>query len=107
MDDMFSKDPAKFPEDEESSEFDLWRARYRVEAAVTPPLSPDPVVVKDEHDSSVMRETVVHDPRSRPDAPLVGSRAVKRSASVMEDEIADIGIAPSASRRRSTRLRRA
>ncbi|TIA32380.1 hypothetical protein D6C79_09219 [Aureobasidium pullulans] len=107
VDDMFSKDPAKFPEDEESSEFDLWRARYRVEAAVTPPLSPDPVVVKDERDMSVMRETVAHDPRSRPDAPLAGSRALKRSASAMEDEIADVGIAPSASGRRSTRLRSA
>ncbi|THX10565.1 hypothetical protein D6D17_03852 [Aureobasidium pullulans] len=107
IDDMFSKDPAKYPWDEESTEFDLWRARFRVEAAVTPPLSPDPVVVKDERDMSVMRETVVHDPRSRPDAPLADSRAVKRNASVLEDEIADVGIAPSASRRRSARLRRA
>ncbi|THW74600.1 hypothetical protein D6D19_04698 [Aureobasidium pullulans] len=54
IDDMFSKDSAKFPEDEESSEFDLWRAGFRAGAAVTPPLSPDPVVVKDERDLSVM-----------------------------------------------------
>ncbi|THW10238.1 hypothetical protein D6D25_07631 [Aureobasidium pullulans] len=107
MDDMFSKDPAKYPWDEESSEFDLWRTRYRAEAVATPPLSPETVVVKDEHDSSVMRETVAHDFRSRPDAPLAGSRAVKRSASAMEDEIAEVGIAPSASRRRSARLRSA
>ncbi|THW81105.1 hypothetical protein D6D18_09005 [Aureobasidium pullulans] len=107
IDDMFSKDPAKYPWDEASTEFDLWRARFRAEAAVTPPLSPEPLVVKDEHDSSVMLETVAHDSRSRPDAPLAGSRAVKRSASAMEDEIADVGIAPSASRRRSARLRSA
>jgi hypothetical protein len=107
VDDMFSKDPAKFPEDEESSEFDLWRTRYRAEAVATPPLSPEPMVVKDEHDSSVIRETVAHDSRSRLDAPLAGSRAVKRSASAMEGEIAEVGIAPSASRRRSARLRSA
>ncbi|CAD0031420.1 unnamed protein product [Aureobasidium pullulans] len=62
VDNMFSKDPAKYPWDEESTEFDLWRARFRAEAAVTPPLSPDPVVVKDERDlrSDTKEETLTH-----------------------------------------------